>query len=278
MALIKEEYVASVLKDRKRDMHKGDAGKLLIIAGKTGMAGAAILCSRGALRAGAGLVTMYVPEDLLPIVQTASPEAMCLVRGKDEIDISKYDAIAIGPGIGDDAGNLPLLEKLLTEYDRTLVIDADGLNTLSSNGRIDAIKNAKCDVIITPHMGEAHKLIDKKYAFLNDRSAVAELLVEATGAITVLKGADTIVMDKDGVSYVNTTGNPGMATGGTGDVLTGVITALAGQGLTPLDAAKAGVYIHGLAGDLALEEFSVFGMTAMDVAKFVPAAFKKIKG
>ena len=278
MALIKEEYVASVLKDRKRDMHKGDAGKLLIIAGKTGMAGAAILCSRGALRAGAGLVTMYVPEDLLPIVQTASPEAMCLVRGKDEIDISKYDAIAIGPGIGDDAGNLPLLEKLLTEYDRTLVIDAAGLNTLASNGRIDAIKNAKCDVIITPHMGEAHKLIDKKYAFLNDRSAVAELLVEATGAITVLKGADTIVMDKDGVSYVNTTGNPGMATGGTGDVLTGVITALAGQGLTPLDAAKAGVYIHGLAGDLALEEFSVFGMTAMDVAKFVPAAFKKIKG
>ena len=276
--LITGEYVNTVIRKRKRELHKGEAGRVLVIAGSKGMAGAAILCCRGALRAGAGLVTAAVPEALVPILQTAVPEATCITRETfSNLELSGYDAIAAGPGLGDDAGNVELIERILNEYGKTVVLDADGLNTLARCDRVAQLKRASAQVIITPHMGEARRLLSMiKYQPINHRQALADKLVETTGATVVLKGPGTLVTSVSFHSYTNTTGNPGMATGGTGDVLTGIIAALAGQGLSPLDAARAGVYVHGLAGDLAAEMLSEYGMTAGDLADMTALAFKKI--
>jgi len=282
--LITLEYVNTVIKERDREIHKGDCGKVLVIAGSKGMAGAAVLCGKAAFRAGAGLVQVSIEEELYPIIQIALPEATCVPRELSKLDLLAYDAIAIGPGLGDDAKNEGIIEHILTKYDKTVVLDADGLNTLAKSGKVHLIKQAVAAVIITPHLGEAKRLIPKERTLAEwpkserfsceDRLKVTQMLLEETGAIVVLKGAGTIVAsDKEG-TYTNTTGNPGMATGGSGDVLTGIVAALAGQTKSPWDSAKAGVFIHGMAGDLAAEATGEFGMTAMDIAHMTAFVFK----
>ena len=290
------EYVNSVIKPRPADSQKGDNGKVLLIAGSEGMAGAAVMTGRAALRAGAGLTTFYVPRELLYILQTAVPEAMCLIRGENDIDFNKYDVIAMGPGIGIGPENDELLERLLAAYEGTLVLDADGLNTLAKNAGAGRLKTASCDVIITPHMGEAARLLGEDISSLiPERAKTAVRLAEETGAVVVLKGAGTLVVEKvtadaaEGFTSVetdggavrvlkNTTGTPGMAKGGSGDALTGIITALAAQGLAPYEAAATGVYIHGYAGQLAEEEFGQYGMTGLDMAQLTGKAMKDITG
>ncbi|MCI9596266.1 MAG: NAD(P)H-hydrate dehydratase [Firmicutes bacterium] len=279
--LITLEYVNTVIKERPKDIHKGDCGKVLIIAGSVGMAGAAMLCARGALRAGAGLVRISAPAELYPILQVGVPEATCVPREISLPEIEACNAAAIGPGLGDDEQSIGLIRTILNNYKKTIVLDADGINAISRADLGQALRETKAEVIMTPHPGEAARFLRyMKAGDLSnvDRLQVAELLAEKSKATCVLKGSETLVTTKNGDSYTNTTGNPGMAAGGSGDVLTGIIAALAGQGLAPEDCAKAGVFIHGMAGDLCAETYGETGMTSMDIANMTALAFKKIIG
>ena len=273
-SLITQTYVNTFIQKRKKDIHKGNCGRVLIFAGSKGMAGAAVLCARAALRAGAGLVRISVSEELFPILQIGVPEATCIARERLFEDLMQYSAIAIGPGLGDDAQNSILIKELLEKTDKPVVLDADGLNLMQNN--LVWMKNARAKLIITPHPGEAARLLDCSTTDINrDRLESARELATITGAITVLKGAGSVVATPEGKTYINTTGNPGMATGGSGDVLTGVIAALAGQGLDPEAATAAGVFLHGMAGDLASEEKGEYGLIASDIANMVALAIKK---
>jgi hydroxyethylthiazole kinase-like uncharacterized protein yjeF len=273
--LITQSYVNTFIKRRKQDIHKGDCGKILIFAGSLGMSGAAVLCARAALRTGAGLVRVSVPEMLFPIVQIGVPEATCISRERLLEDLMQYSAIAIGPGLGVEKQDGLLIRKILETTDKPVILDADGLNLLRDDK--DVMKNARADLIITPHPGEAARLLGRKTADINmDRLKSARELAAVTGAITVLKGAGSVVATPEGKTYINTTGNPGIATGGSGDVLTGVITALSGQGLSSESAAKAGVYLHGLAGDLARDLKGEYGLITSDIVSMVPFAIKSI--
>ncbi|MBR0598916.1 NAD(P)H-hydrate dehydratase [Sinanaerobacter chloroacetimidivorans] len=272
-SLITKSYVNTFIRKRDKDIHKGDCGRVLIVAGSKGMAGAAVLSARAALRTGAGLVRVSIPEELFPILQIGVPEATCISRERSMQDLMQYHAIAAGPGLGDDEKNGLYLKKILECRDKPVVLDADGLNLLKDD--LDAMKNAKAKLILTPHPGEAARLLSVSTQAINqDRVKSAWELTAATGAVTVLKGADTVVATPEGKTYINTTGNPGMATGGSGDVLTGVIAALAGQGLDPEAAAAAGVYLHGLAGDMAAQVLGEYGIIASDIATRIALAIK----
>lgn len=407
--MITEKTVKNRIGRRNKEIHKGDCGRILIAAGSWGMAGAAILAARSALRAGAGLVRLAIPEALFPIVQVGVPEAICIERNLSNLDLAAYDAICAGPGLGEGEESIALITKLLEEYEKTLVIDADGLNVIAHQDLFPLLlqrqKRFPLQTILTPHMGEAKRLLgdtfvdvvcgtaagqaavkaklpqgqtgttdsqsvgkqaaaavsdakaqmaagcaaqidsqaaaahvqqegalastDRKDASalqdLNDgavRLRIVDALTAKTGAIVVLKGAGTLVAAPGIQAYTNTTGNPGMATGGSGDVLSGIITGLAGQrqqtaahvqnsesadtkgcanvahsnaspntdvtakaqsaqGLSRMsawDAAICGVYIHGLAGDLAAQELGEYGVTAGDLAQYTAYALKRICG
>ena len=239
------------------------------------MAGAAVLAARGALRSGTGLVQLHAPAEIFPIVQTGVLEATCLTDSLDNIDLSRYNAAAAGPGLGDSRESVEKVRILLDSFDGPLVLDADGLNIAAREAR--GVK-----LIITPHMGEAKRLMGRDFSPNMRRCELAEALAEKTGAVTVLKGAGTVVAAAGEKTYTNTTGNPGMATAGSGDVLTGIITSFCGQRhsdgrpIEPLEAALAGVYIHGLAGDLGAEEKGEYGLIAGDIAEYTALAVKKI--
>ena len=282
--LITREYVNTVIRERPEDIHKGQCGRVLIIAGSVGMAGAAVLAAGGALRSGAGLVKTAVPRELFTILQTAVPQATCMdvSEGFSSRSLEIYGAVAIGPGIGVDKKNYELIVSVLSQYDGPVVIDADGLNSLCSFGKgPELLKERQAPVIITPHPGEGNRLL----AALGEgsigelgRVKAAEVLSERTGAAVLLKGAGTVVTMSGHGTYINTTGNPGMATGGSGDVLTGVTAALAAYGIEPFDAVRTGAYIHGLAGDIAAEKYGQWGMTAVEIEEALPFAFREIIG
>ncbi|MDR1953185.1 MAG: NAD(P)H-hydrate dehydratase [Clostridiales Family XIII bacterium] len=296
METITRKYVKGLLKKRSRDSHKGDYGKVLIVAGSRGMAGAAVLGARAALASGAGLVSVSIDAELFPIVQTCVPCATCVTRPESlaalarravatnpdlksnaaAVNTVKWDAVAIGPGLGTDATAVDTVKAVLRNaYDGILVVDADALNIIANEG-ID-MRDVAAHTIITPHPGEAARLLGMETDHVNaDRAGAAAELAKRYGSVTVLKGHDTLVATADGDIYVNPTGNPGMATGGSGDVLTGVVVSLAGQGFRPLDAALAGVYIHGLAGDIKAEEIGEYGLTATDIAEGLPRAIKTL--
>jgi len=292
-SIITLKTVKNIIERRSREIHKGDCGRILIVAGSWGMAGAAVLAARGALRAGSGLVQLAVPGKIFPIVQTGVIEATCLADDLSAIEWSRYDAAAIGPGLGTGPESIKKVKDILNLYGGPLVIDADGLNILADLENYGPVGSSPFDIIrqraargmqtiITPHVGEARRLMTRDYDPAMTREDMALALAARTGAITVLKGAGTVVATTDGVTYTNTTGNPGMATAGSGDVLTGIITSLCGQKrpsglkITPSEAALAGVYIHGLAGDLGALEKGEYGLTAGDIAEFTACALKKI--
>ena len=275
------------LKPRAVDGHKGDYGRFCIIAGSVGMSGAAALAGRAALRAGAGLVRVATPKSVLPIVAAIEPSFTTIALPEDgDGRISakaihtvleaagQNDAVAFGPGIGTGGALRSILEKLLYQQDLRLVIDADGLNNLAG------IKNwpdgLKAKLILTPHPGEMRRLWSGllREELPSDRQQQALQLAQRTKTTVVLKGAGTVVTDGEKV-YINKTGNPGMATAGSGDVLTGVITALLGQGLSDFDAAVLSVHIHGLAGDIAAEKFGQVSLMTTDIIDSLPDAFLK---
>ncbi len=276
--LINEAFVNTFIKERNRELHKGQCGKVLITAGSKGMAGAAVLSAKGALRSGAGLVRVSIPDELLTILQISVPEATCVPRPLPPELLDEYQAIVIGPGLGDELSNVPIIENILKTECPAIILDADGINLLARNETLkEAVKFAAGRLIITPHPGEAARLLCCSSAHINeDRVGSAKLLAEQTGAIVVLKGAGTIVATPNKQTYINTTGNPGMAAGGSGDVLSGIIGALAGQGCSCLEAATCGVFIHGYAGDIAAEALGEHGIIASDIAAMTGIAIKRI--
>jgi len=275
--------MAEIKKDlgtRDPNSHKGDYGKVLLVAGSLGMAGAAILAGRSAYSSGAGLVYCAVPTQLFPILQISLPEAICIARKPGKLDYGQYDAIILGPGLGLLRENGTLVEEILKTYNGPLVIDADGLNCISQYDLYQALLDTKAQVVMTPHPGEAKRLLG--VAGIEDREKFTVSLSQTFRATTVLKGAGTIIasINNEGITQVlkNTTGNPGMATAGSGDVLAGIIGAFLAKGLTPMDAASAGVYIHGVAGDLAAKELGETGLMASDICRHIPYAIKNITG
>lgn len=285
--LITLEYVKNIIKERPTEIHKGQCGRVLIVAGSVGMAGAAVLAARGALRSGAGLVKIAAPNELFTILQVAVPQATCIdvseiSESLAQGPLSIYDAIAIGPGLGVDEKKYLLIKNILKNYNGTVVLDADGINCICQYDEgLQCLSERNDPVVLTPHVGEADRLLtslgEEKVVSLG-RLKAAETISSKTGAIVLLKGAGTVVTgDKQG-SYINTTGNPGMATGGSGDVLTGVIASLAASGTEPFEAAKTGAYMHGLAGDKAAEVHGQWGMTAVEIEEALPAAFKEVVG
>ena len=304
MKMISRQNVKNILKRRPKEMHKGQAGRVLIIAGQLGMAGAAVLTARGALYSGAGLVKISAPREIFDILQVSVTEAMCISRDfcggqpAADYDFNSYDSIAIGPGLGVSEEGLELLRKVLVSSDGPVVIDADGLNCLCKD--LSLLTGRHAATVITPHPGEADRLLKAAgkpgYKDLS-RQEVAETLSQLGGdgpLIALLKGSDTLIASA-GEMYVNGTGNPGMATGGSGDVLTGIIVSLLAQGragakanakagedifmdATPLQAVTAAAYLHGLAGDRAAETKGQYGMTSADIAGAVPEAIKEVTG
>lgn len=281
-SIITEKLVKTIIERRNREIHKGDCGRILIAAGSQGMAGAAVLAAKGALRAGSGLVQVAIAKELFPVLQVGVPEATCLERDFSRIDLDRYDAAVIGPGLGEREDSIKAVKYIIKNFGGTLVLDADGLNIVARNNFFVYLKKRKTGTtVITPHMGEAERLLGKEVHGLTRRE-ISLLLYEKTGAISVLKGQDTLVATEAGKTYTNTTGNPGMATAGSGDVLAGIITALAGQKrtsgrrLSAEEAAVCGVFLHGMAGDLAAETFGEYGLVAGDIAYYTAIALKKM--
>ena len=282
--LIDAAYVKTYVHKRDRQVHKGNCGKLLIVAGSCGMGGAAVLCARGALRTGAGLVQVSAPQELWPVIHTGVMEATCLSRRTGDWDLKGYQAVAIGPGLGVKDEDKKLIEHILTQYTGTVILDADGLNHLAEDEDLMALAAGRgsgchrsCQLIITPHPGEASRLLGwSTKEIAADRIGAVRALAERLNAVAVLKGAGTLVAVPSGETYTNTTGNPGMATGGSGDVLTGMIAALVGQGLGPLEAACCGVYLHGLAGDLGAGYWGEYSLMASDIADSIALAIRQI--
>jgi len=275
------------LKPRAIDAHKGDFGKVCIIAGSIGMSGAAALAGRSALRAGAGLVRVATPKSVLPIVASIEPSFTTIALPEDSLGrisakainpileaVSENDVVAFGPGVGTSGALRSVLEALLEKDQLRLIIDADGLNNLAGIKDWPAVLKAK--LILTPHPGEMKRLWSGLFRepLPSDRQQQAIQLAQQTKSVVALKGAGTVVTDGQKV-YINKTGNPGMATAGSGDVLTGVITALVGQGLSDFDAAVLGVYIHGLAGDIAAEQIGQVSLMTTDIIDTLPEAFNR---
>ena len=272
------------LAPRRPDAHKGDYGRVFVVGGSTGMAGAPCLCGQAALRSGAGLVTVAVPESLYPIVAAKLTNCMTLplperdggidIAGDPEArhELDRADVVALGPGLGRSAGARESARRLASELSCAMVIDADGLNAFAGGNGLSSPPSGPR--VLTPHPGEMARLMGMKHAeeVQEDREEIASRAAVRFGAVVVLKGHRTVVTDGERL-YVNTTGNPGMATGGTGDVLTGVVAGLLAQGLTPFDAAQLGVFIHGLAGDVACRGVGEVSLVATDLLDALPEAF-----
>jgi NAD(P)H-hydrate epimerase len=275
------------LAPRPADAHKGTFGRVLIVGGSVGMSGAPAIAGRAALRSGAGLVRVAVPESILGIVATIEPCYTTIALADDDAGrISKRavaavlegagqnDVVAFGPGVGVSRGVKDVLAALLAVENLRLVIDADGLNCLARIGNWPRL--TKASVIITPHPGEMKRLWKGLFRepLPDDRTLQAATLAQGTGCVVVLKGAGTVVTDGAKV-YINQSGNPGMATAGSGDVLTGIIAALVGQKMSNFDAAVLGVCIHGMAGDIAAERTGQISLIATDIIESLGAAFSK---
>jgi len=278
--------LSSLVPKRSLNSHKGTFGHVFIIAGSRGLTGAAALASLGALYSGTGLVTLGIPESLNSIMEMKLTEVMTKPlaettdgslskKAKKEIlDFSsRVDAIAIGPGISKNPETSSLIRELIESLEKPVVIDADGINALA--GHVSMLKKRRYSTIITPHPGEMAGLIERDVSEVtSDRIDIAEKFAITYKTITLLKGARTIIADERGNVYINPTGNPALAIGGTGDVLTGLISGLIAQGLSGLDAAKLGAYLHGLAADIWKDENKLDRcLTATELVNYIPKAF-----
>jgi len=272
---------------RPLDAHKGTFGKVCIVAGSVGMSGAAALAGRAALRAGAGLVRVATAKSALPIVASVEPSYTTIPLAEDSVGrisarainaildaAEQNDVLGFGPGVGVSGDLRSIVETLVSLESPPLVIDGDGLNNLAAIA--DWPRKLRVKLVLTPHPGEMKRLWKGLFRqqLPEQRTEQALRLAEKTGAVVVLKGAGTVVTDAHKL-YVNETGNPGMATAGSGDVLTGVIAALIGQGMDVFDAAVLGVYIHGLAGDIAADKLGQISLMATDIIETLPEAFQR---
>lgn len=280
MRELDHEKVLSVLPDRAIDAHKGDFGKLLLLCGSKGYTGAAYLAAMGALRCGAGLVFLGAAESIYEIEAVKLNEAvvfplpdkdgkLCMSAIPEIIErIPKMDAVLIGPGLGQSEDTFTVVKAVLECAACPVVLDADGINLIAAHK--DIVRGRTAPTILTPHAGEFSRLGGSTR---EDRVSEAEKMAKEMDCIMVLKGHNTVITDGTS-TYINSTGNPGMAVGGSGDVLAGIITALVGQGLTPLQAAACGAWLHGAAGDLCADEIGLYGLLPTDMVAVLPRLLK----
>jgi ADP-dependent NAD(P)H-hydrate dehydratase / NAD(P)H-hydrate epimerase len=268
----------NIRKRRSTFDHKGDYGRALLISGGHGKIGAAVLASRAAMRSGLGLLTVHLPGCGYSILQTAVPEAMVSLDDNDRMltrapDTENYDAVGIGPGLGTSPETVKALARLLESANKPLILDADALNILSANPELLRLLPHGC--ILTPHPKEFERLAG---TWGNDfeKLDLLKAFSKAWNAVVVLKGAFSAIAAPLGQVYFNSTGNPGMATGGSGDVLTGILTGLRAQGYDPLQTALLGVYVHGLSGDFGVIDKGMEGLIASDIIDYLPQAFGRI--
>jgi len=280
-ALLEEEEVGRLLAPRPRDAHKGRFGHVLVIAGSRGKTGAALLAGQGAARAGAGLTTIAVPAPLQPVLEAQVREAMTASL-PDAADDAALDAlldarsaIVCGPGLGLADETRALVANVVRRARVPLVLDADGLNAVAGT---DLLRARAGPTVITPHPGEMARLVGSDTGHVQaDRLGVARALARAEGVVVVLKGARTIIASPDGGAAISPTGNPGMASGGTGDVLAGIVGGLLAQGLAPFDAAVLGVFAHGAAADAVAARQGEVGLLAGDIAAELPATLARLQ-
>jgi len=285
--LLTPQRIRSFVHNRPAEAHKGNTGHVLVAAGSPGKTGAAAMTAMAAMRTGAGLVTLGIPESLGAAVEPQVLEAMTAPLPESipgiltdaaleaiEALFPGKSCLALGPGMGTAEGTVNLVHELVRTSPIPMVIDADGLNCLARD--MDVLKRREADTVLTPHPGEMGRLVKKTAAEIQgDRVGWARRLAEAYGVTVVLKGAKTVIAAKDGTIFVNPTGNPGMASGGMGDVLTGMIAGWMAQGLSPEEAAQAGVYLHGAAADSLFRGRGPFGYLASDVMALIPAQIRE---
>ncbi|MDD2584553.1 MAG: NAD(P)H-hydrate dehydratase [Bacteroidales bacterium] len=279
--LIEKSLIASFVRKRERPSHKGDYGHGLLVAGSFGMAGAAVLAAKAALRAGLGLLTVHVPQKIYNIIQISVPEAICSIdsletvfSGLNSDELNRYKRVAVGPGIGKAPETVVALAKLIRDCDTPMILDADALNIISVNKEL--LSSIPENSILTPHLKEFSKIVGKQSV---SRKEAIKLQIELSinkKVIIVLKGADSSISTPDGELWVNSAGNPGMATAGSGDVLTGVILGLLTQGYDAKQAALAGVYLHSVAGDIAASNIGETSLIASDIVDYIGEAFLKV--
>ena len=278
-ALTEHEDVASMLKPRGKFAHKGNFGRALLIAGSQGMAGASVLAARACLRSGVGLLTVHIPFCNNFIVQTSVPEAMTEIDINDvrfscATDTDDYQAVGIGPGLGKAGDTEAALLEQIESCQTPMVVDADALNLLGEHRSY--IGRLPKGSILTPHPKELERLVGKCQNSY-ERLTKARELARSAGVHILLKGAYSVIIAPSGKCWFNPTGNPGMATGGSGDVLTGVVLALLAQGYDAETAARMAAYVHGLAGDIACKKHGVMGMTAGDIVTCLPPAWRMLE-
>ncbi|MGB2782936.1 MAG: NAD(P)H-hydrate dehydratase [Atribacterota bacterium] len=286
---VTREIVKSLLPFRATYSHKGSFGKVLILAGSVGMTGAAYLASEAAMRSGAGIVVLGIPRSLNPIMEVKLTEVMTLPLAETEKQslgedveetilklMKDFSVLGMGPGISLELETQRLVRKIIEKSNIPLVVDADAIYAISKDTNI--LKKIKVPMVITPHPGEMAKLVNKDTDYiLNNQLDITREIAQEFGIVVVLKGARTIIANKEGEAYINVGDNSGMATGGSGDVLTGIICSLIAQGANNFSAAIAGVYIHSLAGDLARDIKGERGMIAGDILSQVPQAFLSLE-
>jgi len=274
--MLQAKDARALIRSRPRFAHKGSFGHALLMGGSPGRMGAMVLATQAALRSGAGLVTAAVPEAGIPIIQASAPEAMCALGCGSEWlteapDLSAYSAIGAGPGMGAKEESVFAMRRLLERTAVPLVLDADALNLMALHR--DLLKSIPDRTMLTPHPKEFERLVGRTFATGYDRLQATREAAETWRCTIVLKGAFTAICLPEGHVRFNASGNPGMAKGGSGDALTGLLTGLLAQGYSTTDAAVLGVHLHGLAGDLASQRLGQHGMTAMDVVADLPAAW-----
>lgn len=272
--------VLKMLPDREQNAHKGDCGKILLLCGARGYTGAACLAAMGALRSGAGLVFLGVPESIYEIeaVKLNEPVVFPLPDCDGKLSeqaipeilarVAQMDAVLIGPGLGQSDGVFEVVKAVLGHADCPVVLDADGINVMA--GHKDILRGRTRPTVLTPHVGEFARLGGDPKA---DRQSAAEEMARDLGCILLLKGHHTVITDGT-TTYINPTGNPGMAVGGSGDVLAGILVSLLGQGIPPLEAAACGAWIHGAAGDICAAEIGQYGMLPSDMLSVLPRLLK----
>jgi hydroxyethylthiazole kinase-like uncharacterized protein yjeF len=274
--LTDDTTISNIYKRRKPFAHKGNFGHALLVTGSYGKMGAAVLCAKACLRSGSGLTTCHIPKCGFEIMQTAVPEAMVMVDFNSSIltnideDLAKYSCIGLGPGIGTASETKRLLEQIFDVYRKPVVLDADALNIISSDKNL--LSKIPPASILTPHPKEFERLFGKTENDY-DRLQLARQKAQELSIIIVLKGHHTFIATSDGKGYFNNTGNAGMAKGGSGDVLTGILTALVCQGYDSIEASVLGVHLHGLAGDIAAGKCSMEAMIAGDIIDNLGQAF-----
>ena len=276
-----------LLPPRPPQTHKGDVGRVFLLAGSRGMSGAAALCTMGALRVGAGLVTLGIPKSLHdPMVEKLTEAMLAVFPETKEGSLSlqglvplatamgRMDAVGIGPGLSQQTQTKELVRQLLPKITTPLVLDADGLNALAED--LGALRQLPLPIILTPHPGEMGRLTRLSADDVQrDRERIAKEFAKKYRVVVMLKGHQTVIASFEGTTWINETGNPGMASGGCGDVLTGMIVGLLGQKLPLVNAARLGAHLHGLAGDLAAAERGQIGLLASDLVDRIPQAIRQ---